>query len=314
MTQPYRLHRPRKRHHLTAVQAWRWIGKMVHRSGLPDPRPSDCAKEHTLRDLAVLKSGMGIGAKAHLHAAGVRQGRDRRRRRSGSRQQCLGRRRAGADAHIGPADLGDRRHHALGVPELRHQSGAAAAGVAAATGLGPDRLAVHRQRHAAGAQPAADRGLGEAAANSSADPLRRHSRVRDHRHLWHHPVSGGPDPALSHRRDRIPHAPLRLPRRSRHHRNDPGTAGGAELPPGHDDFRRGLDRVLHAAAVGDHPGAGGARPVRPQALRARGAAESPITCPAMRESGTMAFVIKPSRYGGTANTASCRWRRSQRSR
>ena len=175
---------------------------------------------------------------------------------------------------LGPADLGDRRHHALGVPELRHQSGAAAAGVAAATGLGPDRLAVHRQRDAAGAQPAADRGLGEAAANSRADPLRRHSRVRDHRHLWHHPVSGRPDPALSHRRDRIPHAPLRLPRRSRHHRNDPGTAGGAELPPGDDDLRRRLDRVLHAAAVGDHPGAGGARPVRPQALPARGAAEA----------------------------------------
>jgi hypothetical protein len=43
-TQPYRLHRSRKRHHLTAVQAVRWIGKTVHRSGLPDPRPSDCAQ------------------------------------------------------------------------------------------------------------------------------------------------------------------------------------------------------------------------------------------------------------------------------
>jgi hypothetical protein len=43
-TQPYRLHRSRKRHHLTAVQAGRWIGKMVHRNGLPDPRPSGCAK------------------------------------------------------------------------------------------------------------------------------------------------------------------------------------------------------------------------------------------------------------------------------
>jgi hypothetical protein len=28
--QPYRLHRPRKRHYLAAVQAGRWIGKMVH--------------------------------------------------------------------------------------------------------------------------------------------------------------------------------------------------------------------------------------------------------------------------------------------
>ena len=36
------------------------------------------------------------------------------------------RRRAGADAHARPADLGDRGDHALGVPELRHQSRAAA--------------------------------------------------------------------------------------------------------------------------------------------------------------------------------------------
>ena len=155
---------------------------------------------------------------------------------------------------------------------------------------------VHRQRHAAGAQPAADRGLGEAAANSSAAPLRRHSRVRDHRHLWHHPVSGGPDPALSHRRDRIPHAPLRLPRRSRHHRNDPGTAGGAELSPGHDDFRRGLDRVLHAAAVGDHPGAGGARTVRPQALRARGPAEARSRAGrCVRRRGLQIYIVRRPR-------------------
>ncbi len=58
---------------------------------------------------------------------GVRHGRRHRRRcRSGSRQQCLGSRRAGADADARPADLGDRGDHAVGVPELRHQSGAAA--------------------------------------------------------------------------------------------------------------------------------------------------------------------------------------------
>ena len=48
--QPYRFHRSRKRHRLAAVQAGRWIGKMVHRSGLADPRPFDCAKEHTRAD------------------------------------------------------------------------------------------------------------------------------------------------------------------------------------------------------------------------------------------------------------------------
>src|SRR5262249_54022853 len=96
---------------------------------------------------------------------------------------------------------------AFGIPELRHQSGAAAAAVAAAAGLGPDCVLVHRQRHAARAQPAADRDLGEAPANPRTAPLCRHSRVRHHRHLRDHPVSGRPDPALSHRRHRLPHAP-----------------------------------------------------------------------------------------------------------
>src|SRR5262249_54774623 len=36
--------------------------------------------------------------------------------------------------------------------------------------------------------------------NPRTAPLCRHSRVRHHRHLRDHPVSGRPDPALSHRR------------------------------------------------------------------------------------------------------------------
>src|SRR5262245_11310881 len=104
--------------------------------------------------------------------------------------------------------------------------------------------------------------------------LCRYSRVRHHRHLWDHPVSGRPDPALSHRRDRLPHAALRLPGRARHHRDDPGAARGAELPSGHDNLGRRLDGVLHAPAVGDDPGAGGARVVRAQALSARHAAQA----------------------------------------
>jgi hypothetical protein len=42
--QPYRFHRSRKRHHLTAVEAGWWIGNVVHLSGLADPGPSGCAK------------------------------------------------------------------------------------------------------------------------------------------------------------------------------------------------------------------------------------------------------------------------------
>jgi hypothetical protein len=68
-TQPYRFHRSRKRHHLTAVQAWRWIGKMVHRSGLPDPRPSDCAKEHTVPMTLVLIAVAAPGLPANAQVA-----------------------------------------------------------------------------------------------------------------------------------------------------------------------------------------------------------------------------------------------------
>src|SRR5262249_12407823 len=46
------------------------------------------------------------------------------------------------------------------------------------------------------------------------------------------------------------------------------------LPAGHDDLGRRLDGVLHAPAVGDDPGAGGARFVRAQALPARHAAQA----------------------------------------
>ena len=63
-------------------------------------------------------------------------------------------------------------------------------------------VALHRQRDAPGAQPAADRDLGAAPANPGAAALRRHPRVRDHRHLRHHPVAGRPRPALSRRRHR----------------------------------------------------------------------------------------------------------------
>ena len=52
----------------------------------------------------------------------------------------------------------------------------------AAAGLGPDRQPADRQRHAAGAEPAADRPLGEAADHPAALALCRHPAVRDARH------------------------------------------------------------------------------------------------------------------------------------
>ena len=97
---------------------------------------------------------------AHQASGGIRPRRDRGRRRSRGRQQRLRRRHAGAAADARPADLGDRRDDAGGLPAIRPQSRAAAVRREARSGVGPDRQPVHRQRHAAGAQSAAGRACG----------------------------------------------------------------------------------------------------------------------------------------------------------
>ena len=119
---------------------------------------------------------------AHQASGGIRPRRDRRRRRSRGRQQRLRRRHAGAAADARPADLGHRRDDAGGLPAIRPQPRAAAVRRAARSGLGPDRQPVHRQRHAARAQPAAGRAVGAAARHPAAVALRRHPGVRDHGH------------------------------------------------------------------------------------------------------------------------------------
>ncbi len=185
-------------------------------------------------------------------AGGVRHHRrDRRRRRAGGRQQRLRGRRAGADAHARPADLGHRRDHPLGVPELRHQARAAPVPEPGRAGMGADREPLHRQRHAARAQPAAGRAVGEGAAHSGAADVCRHPGVRDHRLLRHLQLAGRPDPALHHRRDRLPDAALRFPDRAGDHRHDPGSARRDRVPARHDDLRRRLVDLLHPSAVGD---------------------------------------------------------------
>ena len=75
-------------------------------------------------------------------------------------------RHARAAAHARHPDLGDRGHPAVGAAELRHQRRSAAVPDLVDPGLGADRLAVYRQRDAAGAQPAAGRAVGQAARRS----------------------------------------------------------------------------------------------------------------------------------------------------
>ena len=100
------------------------------------------------------------------HPGGIRQGRDRGRRRAGGGEQRRRHRRAGAAAHARHPDLGDRRDPARRVPELRPAARPAAVRRAERPGVGPDREPLRRQRDPADPQPAADRHLGEGAARS----------------------------------------------------------------------------------------------------------------------------------------------------
>ena len=62
--------------------------------------------------------------------------------------------------------------------QLRHPARSAAVRERAAAGVGADRQPVHRQRAAAAAQPAAGPGLGQAAADPAALPVRRDPVLR----------------------------------------------------------------------------------------------------------------------------------------
>ena len=68
--------------------------------------------------------------------------------------------------------------------------GPAAVPDAGRAGVGADREPLHRQRDAAGAQPAARRAVGEGAAHPGAVDVRRHPGVRDHRLLRHLQLAG----------------------------------------------------------------------------------------------------------------------------
>ena len=102
------------------------------------------------------------GEAAEPATRGVRARRDRGRGRARGRQQRRGGRRAGAAAHAGPAVVGHGRGAAGGVPAVRPAAGTAAVLVAARPGVDAHRQPLHRQRHAAGAEPAARAACGRA--------------------------------------------------------------------------------------------------------------------------------------------------------
>ena len=65
--------------------------------------------------------------------------------------------------------------------------------------MGADRVALHRQRDAAGAEPAAGGAVGQAAGDSEAAALCRHPDLRDGGRLWHAPECVRPGADAGHR-------------------------------------------------------------------------------------------------------------------
>ena len=113
----------------------------------------------------------------------------------------------------------DVQHHgdlARRVPELRHSAGAAAVQQLFGAGVGADCIPVHRQRDAAGAEPAAGRLVGQVAQGAQAPALRRHPDFRDGRCLWHAPERLRPVPAVWHRAAGAGDAPFQLSRQRRY--------------------------------------------------------------------------------------------------
>src|SRR5690606_11603194 len=103
----------------------------------------------------------------------VGQGRHRGRGGPGIGRVGLGGGDAGVDTDPRAPDHGGRRGDARRVPAVRDPAGPAAVRTRTRSGVGPDRLPVRRHGPAAGPEPAAGAGVGEAAAQTAGVPLSR---------------------------------------------------------------------------------------------------------------------------------------------
>ena len=93
----------------------------------------------------------------------------------------------------------DLQHHgdpARRLPELRHPARAAAVREERRAGVGADRVAVHRQRDAAGAEPAAGGPVGQAAEDAQELPVCGHPDLRHGGRVRHAPVGLRPGAAV----------------------------------------------------------------------------------------------------------------------
>ena len=128
------------------------------------------------------------------------------------------------------ATVGD---HARRAGLVRHPARTAAAAARGRPGLGADRQPVHRQPAAAGLEPAAGAGLGEAAADPAALPVRRHPVLRLDGRVRGQRLQLRPDPAAGSRAAGLRDATVRHPGAAADRRGHPRPPGRAPGPPRH---------------------------------------------------------------------------------
>ena len=133
---------------------------------------------------------------------GVRPRRDRRRGGTRGREQRVDGRRARAAPDARLAVVGDGRDPARGVSTVRAATRAAAVLDAARSRLDADRELVHRQRHAARAEPAARGRLGARDVAAAAAAVRRRARARVARRVHLESLAARRRPAVRRRRAR----------------------------------------------------------------------------------------------------------------
>ena len=163
-----------------------------HRAGLPVRRPARrwCGDA----DVPVLHHRAQAG-RAPRHRQRVRRGRHRGCGRTGGRQQRERRRHVRAAARPRPARHRDGVDPARGDAEVRHRARADPDDRPARPDLDAARQPPDRQHAAAGDQPAARAGLGQAAADPAAAALRRHPVLRVPGRLQRRPELLRPRPA-----------------------------------------------------------------------------------------------------------------------
>ncbi len=193
---------------------------------LPDRR--DAGGRRRNRHLPVLFGGKAVDAEAGR----IRPRGHRGRCRAGSRQQRFRGRHAGAAVDARLAHHGDGGDHAGRLPAVRPATRPAAVHQQFPARLGPDRQPAGGELHASGAEPAADRPVGETAHHPQALALCRYPGVRHAGHHRRQSVRVRTRHSSRLRPARLRPAPFRLSDRAGGDRPHPRADGRTAATPG----------------------------------------------------------------------------------